>query len=87
MQAAAASTGMGDRLRAGKPSRYFTKPTRPTQSPTLSGTENEYRPKCGDALRLGLKAGMVHSTWWQVKLCDPSLTCAIPERLRDEQIY
>jgi len=21
---------------------------------------------------------------WQAKLCDPSLTCAIPERFRDE---
>jgi len=23
---------------------------------------------------------------WQVKLCDPSLTLAIPERFRDEQL-
>ena len=28
-------------------------PTRPTQPSTLSRTQNEYRPKCGDALRLG----------------------------------
>jgi len=28
-------------------------PIRPTQPSTLSGTENEYRPKCGDALWLG----------------------------------
>ena len=28
---------------------------RPTQPSTLSGPENEYRPKCGDALRLGRK--------------------------------
>jgi len=28
---------------------------RPTQPPTVSGTGNEYRPKCGDALRLGSK--------------------------------
>jgi len=27
----------------------------PTQPSTLSGTENEYRPKCGDALRLESK--------------------------------
>jgi len=27
-----------------------SQPSRPTQSPTLSGTGNEYRPKCGDAL-------------------------------------
>jgi len=39
-----------------------TKPLRLTQSPTLSGTGNEYQPKCGNALRLGLKAGMVHSS-------------------------
>ena len=30
---------------------------RPTQPPTLSGTANEYRLKCDDALRLGVKAG------------------------------
>jgi len=51
-----------------------------TQPPTLSWTECEYRPKCGDALRLKkVKAGMTHFTYgltcgWQVKLCDPSLT-------------
>jgi len=27
-----------------------------TQPPTLSGTDKEYRPKCGDTLRLGRKA-------------------------------
>jgi len=33
----------------------------------------------------GVKAGMVHSTCGrQIKLCDPSLTRAIPERLRDD---
>ena len=36
-----------------------------------------------------IKTGMVRSTCgrtcgWQVKLCDPSLTRAIPERFRDE---
>jgi len=46
---------MGDRLRMGKPPQYLTKPPRPTQSPTLSGTANEYQPNCGDALRLGSK--------------------------------
>jgi len=29
---------------------YFTKPPRPTQPPTLSGTGNEYRPNCGDTV-------------------------------------
>ena len=51
-QTATASVGLGDRLRKGKPPRCFAKPPRPTQHPTLSGTGNEYRPKCGDALRL-----------------------------------
>jgi len=46
---------MGDRLHADKPPQYFTKPPRPTQLPTLSGTGNEYHPKCGDAMRLGSK--------------------------------
>jgi len=30
---------------------------RPTQPPTLRGTGNKYWPRCGDALRLGSKAG------------------------------
>ena len=54
------STGMGDRLRAGKQPQYFTKPPRPTQPPTRSGTRNKYRPKCSDALSLRSKAGMAH---------------------------
>ena len=57
----------------GKPPRYFTKPPRPTQSPTLCGTGIEYRPKCGDALRLNSKGRTAHSACgqtceWQVKL-------------------
>ena len=64
----------------GKPPQHFTKPTKPTQPPTLSGTGNEYPPKCSDALQLGfVKASDAHSAcgWtcgWQAKLCDPSLT-------------
>jgi len=46
---------MGVRLRAGKPPQHLTKPLGPTQSPTLGGTGNEYEPKCGDALQLGVK--------------------------------
>jgi len=30
---------------------------RPTQPPTLCGTENEQRPTCGDVLRLEVEAG------------------------------
>jgi len=49
------------------------RPVRPTQPPTFSGTENEYRSKCGDALRLGSKGryGSFHL------LYDPSFTCAM----------
>jgi len=81
---------MGYRLRAGKPPQYFTEPPRPTQPPTLRGTGNEYRPKCGDSVWLRSKGRKAHSmlwinVWvWQVKLCDPSLIRAIPERFRDE---
>jgi len=46
---------MGDHLPVGKPPQYFPKPPRATQHPTLSGTGNEYQPKCGDALRLEVK--------------------------------
>ena len=54
------------------------------------GTENEYRPKCLPlALWLWSKGryGSFHlwiNVWWQVKLCDPSLTHAIPEHFGDE---
>ena len=42
--------------------RACNQPLRPTQPPTLSGTRNEYRPKCGDALRLEVKPRwMAHS--------------------------
>jgi len=80
-----------DRLRAGKPPQYFIKPPRPTQPPTLRRVGNEYQPKYGDALWLGSTGRYGHSTCgltcgWQVKLCDPSLTHALPERLRDEQL-
>jgi len=34
---------------------------RPTQPSSLCGTENEYRPKCGDALRRGNKSRMARS--------------------------
>jgi len=30
----------------------WNQPLRPTQPSTLRGTENEYRPKCGDAVQL-----------------------------------
>jgi len=60
--AATASTGMGDRLRTGKPSPYFIKSARPTQPSTISGTENNYQPKCSDVLWLGNKGRNGYST-------------------------
>jgi len=83
---------MGDCLQADKPPQYFTMPPRPTQPPTLSRMGNEYQPSALMLCGWGLKAGMAHficgSTCghWQVKLCDPSLTRAIPERHGDEQL-
>ena len=67
-------------------------PTRPTRPPTLSGTRNEYRAKCGDVLRLRVNAGMAHFvcgciSGWQVKLCNPSLTGAIPKCLELDTHY
>ena len=39
------------------------------------GRRSEYQPKGGDALRLGVKAGMVRvCVVWRVKLCDPIVT-------------
>ena len=66
---------MGDRLRAGKPPQYFTKPPRPTQLPTFSGTGNEYQSKCGDALRLGLKANGSFHLWMNVWVHALTGTC------------
>jgi len=51
-------TGMGDRL-CDQATQANELPTQPS---ILGGTENEYRPKCGDALRLGSKGRMAHST-------------------------
>jgi len=59
-----------------------------TQPPTLCGTGNKYRPKCGDALWLGIKTEwlipFVDKLWVaEIKLCDP-LTRSHPERFRNE---
>jgi len=49
-------------------------PPRSTQpGHSFVGRRNEYRLNGGDALRLGVKAGMVR-VWWQVKLCDALVT-------------
>jgi len=58
------STGMGDRIRGLTPGAgnlsQSNQPPRSTQPGHPSvGRRNEYRPKGGDALRLGVKADMV----------------------------
>jgi len=69
----------------GKPSQYFTEPHRPTQPPTLRGTENEYRPKCDDALWLGVKAGwLIPYVWMAGKAVWSFVNTCQPERFSDE---
>jgi len=70
-----------------KPPQYSTEPHRPTQPPTLSRTGNEYRPKCGDAVRLRSK-GRSHSVWINVWVAGKTVwtlvkTCQ-PQRFRNE---
>jgi len=58
------STWVGDRLRAGIPSRYVKRQLVQFSLAPLRGRLIEYQ------LRLG-KGGNVTSAWWQVTLCDP----------------
>ena len=55
------SAGMGDRLRAGIPPRYVTKPTRSTQPCILLGSLNRVPALIG-----WVKGGNVTSAGWQV---------------------
>ena len=60
-----------------------------TQPSILSGTENKYRPKYGDTVRLGSKGrySWFHlwiNVWVACKTVWSSLTRAVPERFRDE---
>ena len=57
---------MGDRLRAGIPPRYVTKPTRSTQPCIPPGSLNRVPSLIGWG-----KVGNVTSAGWQVTLCDP----------------
>jgi len=57
---------MGDRLRAGTPPWYETKPTRSTQ-PCIPPWSLNRVP----ALFGWVKGGNIPSPWWQVTLCDP----------------
>jgi len=90
---AAANTGIcrPNRILPGKPPQYFTEP--PGQLSLLPSPGREVSTGQSAvmliALRLGYKGRMAHSIrgqrcGWRVKLCDPSLTRAIPERFRDE---
>ena len=66
----------------GNLSRSNQRPPRSTQPGHFFVVRhNEYRPKGGDVLRLGVKAGMAR-VWWQVKLCEPLYNGVIPERFR-----
>jgi len=60
------SAGMGDRLLAGMPPRYVTKPTRLTQPCIPPGSLNRVPALIGWG-----KGGNVTSAGWQVILCDP----------------
>ena len=60
------STEMGDRLRAGIPPRYLTKPTRSTQPCIPPGSLNRVPALIGWG-----KGRNVTSAGWQVTLCDP----------------
>ena len=59
------STGMGDHLRAGKPAWLITSHSGQLSLLPSAGRKTEYRPKCGDALRLGSKGryGSLYFTW------------------------
>jgi len=83
---------MGDRHRTGKSSRCVTSyPGRPAQPPALRGTGNEYRPKCGDALRLDSKSQVwffpsvarMGGRWNSETVWSLVNTCQ-PERFTDE---
>ena len=67
------------------------RPLRLTQPSTLSRTDNEYRRQsavmlCGRGKRevRFTPVCRIKRCVWQVELCDPSLTRAIPEPFRDE---
>jgi len=60
------SAGVGDRLQAGIPPRYVTKPTRSTQICIHLGSLNRVPALIGWG-----NGGNVTSAGWQVPLCDP----------------
>jgi len=79
------STGMGDRLRAGKPPRFVT--SHSGQLSLLPSAGQKMSTSQSAVTLCGWGGGMVHScsalvdkrVGYVVKLCDPSLTHAIPD--------
>jgi len=82
---------IGDPLWAGKPPQHFIEPPRPAQPPTLSQTGNKYRPKCGDALRLGSKSSFHKIMWTNLWAAGKTVWSLVnmcqPERFRGEYHY
>jgi len=82
------STGTGDHLQVGKPPPFVTSHSGQLSLPPSAGQKMSTGQNAVMYCGWGVKAGTVYSTCgytrgWQVKLCDPSLTRAIPERFRD----
>jgi len=53
------------------------------------GWELSTSQSTGDTMQLGVRAGLVHTNYgstqgWQVELCHPSLTHAVPKQFSDE---
>jgi len=80
-------TGTGDHLWTGKPPRFVT--SHSSQLSLLSSvgqkisTGQSEVTLCGWGVFIPLVDTCV-MCWWQVQLCDPSLTRVIPEHFRDE---
>ena len=77
---------VGDHLPAGKPPRYV--PSCPGQVSLLHSAEWEMSTRhSGDAVcALQGSKGRYGSCEWQVKVCDPSLTRAVPQCLIEYQV-
>jgi len=75
-------TGMDDCFRGRHTTTVCYQPLRLTQPLILCGTGNEFRPKCSDALQLGVKAEwLIHFV--DKRVGDNFNTCH-SERFRDE---
>jgi len=82
------STRMGDHLQVGKPPRFVTSYSgqlslRPSAGGKWVPSRVRWRSVAGSKGRYG-SFHLWMNVWWQVKLCDPSLTRAIHDCFRDE---